>query len=97
MADQVRKWLEGCSRILEFPWEDQEWDRDVEEENRDSCRKVDEFLLVDPTLGKDNSEDCVRTGAKNGDGSITIRWKLDLKCRILMNLIHVNLFDTHYM
>ena len=81
MADEVRKWLEGCSRILEFPWEDQEWDRDdggdkdVGEENRDSCREVDEkeFLLVDPTLGEDNSEDCVRTGAKNGDGSITIR------------------------
>ena len=81
MADQVRKWLEGCSHILEFPWEDQEWDRDddgdedVEEENRDSCREVDEkeYLTVDPTLGKDNSEDCVRTGAKNGDGSITIR------------------------
>ena len=67
MADQVRKWLEGCSHILEFPWEDQEWDRDdvwdedVEEENRDSCREVDEkeYLTMDPTLGKDDSEDCV--------------------------------------
>ena len=84
MADQVRKWLEGCSRILEFPWEDQEWDRDddgvedVEKEKRDSCRKVDEkeYLTMDPTLGKDNSEDCVRTGAKNGDGSHCVLAKL---------------------
>ena len=79
MTEEVRKWLEGCSHILEFPWEDQQWeeeDRDEEEKgeaSEDENKLDEEGFVADPTLGKDNSEDCVRVGAKNGEGSVTLR------------------------
>ena len=82
MTEEVRKWLEGCSHILEFPWEDQEWEvEEWEEEEADeeggACegknRREEEEVVGDPTLGKDNAEDCVRVGAKNGEGSVTLK------------------------
>ena len=80
MTEEVRKWLEGCSQILEFPWEDQQWEEeDVDkEEKREACEdenklEDEEGFVADPTLGKDNAEDCVRVGAKNGEGSVTLR------------------------
>ena len=84
MTEEVRKWLEGCSHILEFPWEDQQWeDQEWEEEEADEEGKggacegknsgEEDDLVGDPTLGKDNTEDCVRVGAKNGEGSVTLK------------------------
>ena len=79
MTEEVRKWLEGCSHILEFPWEDQQWEEeDVDEEEKgeaceDENKLEEEGFVADPTLGKDNAEDCVRVGAKNGEGSVTLR------------------------
>ena len=79
MTEEVRKWLEGCSHILEFPWEDQEWEEEeVDEEVKGgSCEYKnggeEDDLVGDPTLGKDNAEDCVRVGAKNGEGSVTLK------------------------
>ena len=87
MTEEVRKWLEGCSHILEFPWEDQQWedqqweDQQWEEEDVDeeggACegknRREEEEVVGDPTLGEDDAEDCVRIGAKNGEGSVTLK------------------------
>ena len=36
-------------------------------------KNKEEEVVGDPTLGKDNAEDCVRVGAKNGEGSVTLR------------------------
>ena len=74
MTEEVSKWLEGCSHILEFPWEDQEWDEEDEVEEGGACDDVEgEVVVGDPTLGKDDAEDCARVGAKNGEGSVTLR------------------------
>ena len=74
MTEEMSKWLEGCSHILEFPWEDQEWeDVDVDEEEGGACEGREGVAVGDPTLGKDNAEDCVRRGAQNGEGSVTLR------------------------
>ena len=75
MTEEVSKWLEGCSHILEFPWEDQEWGEEDEDEEGGACEDVEgeELVVGDPTLGKDNAEDCARVGAKNGEGSVTLR------------------------
>ena len=75
MTEEVSKWLEGCSHILEFPWEDQEWEEEDENGEGGACEDVEgeEVVVGDPTLGKDNAEDCVRVGAKNGEGSVTLR------------------------
>ena len=70
MAEEVSKWLEGCSHILEFPWEDQQWEEEDVDEEGGACEIE---LVGDPTLGKDNTEDCLRVGAKNGEGSVTLR------------------------
>jgi len=78
MTEVVNKWLEGCCQILEFPWEAQEWeDVDVDGEVGGACEgenNGEEVAVGDPTLGKDNAEDCLRVGAKNGEGSVTLRW-----------------------
>ena len=78
MTEDVSKWLEGCSHILEFPWEDQEWEEEDVYEEGGACEgkndgEEEELVVGDPTLGKDNAEDCVRVGAKNGEGSVTLR------------------------
>ena len=75
MTEEVSKWLEGCSHILEFPWEDQEWEEEDGDEEGGACAdgEGEEEVVGDPTLGKDNAEDCVRVGAKNGEGSVTLR------------------------
>ena len=80
MSEEVRKWLEGCSHILEFPWEDQQWEEEDEDEEEKGEASEDETkvegeegFVADPTLGKENAEDCEKVGAKNGEGSVTLR------------------------
>ena len=50
-------------------------------------------MLADPTLGKDNAEDCVRVGAKDGEGSVTLRYisKLEIDLQRIPNVLKIKL------
>ena len=96
MTAEVSKWLEACSRILEFPWDDQRWEEehlDQEEDEGSEGTWEEEALLADPTLGKDNAEDCVRVGAKDGEGSVTLRYisKLEIDLQRIPNVLKIKL------
>ena len=98
MTAEVSKWLEACSRILEFPWDDQRWEEEnsggrQEEDEGSEGTWEEEALLADPTLGKDNAEDCVRVGAKDGEGSVTLRYisKLEIDLQRIPNVLKIKL------
>ena len=94
MTAEVSKWLEACSRILEFPWDDQRWEEENSDQEGDEGSEgtwEEEALLADPTLGKDNAEDCVRIGAKDGEGSVTLRYisKLEIDLQRIPNVLTI--------
>ena len=96
MTAEVSKWLEACSRILEFPWDDQRWEEENSDQEGDEGSEgtwEEEALLADPTLGKDHAEDCVRIGAKDGDGSVTLRYisKLEIDLQRIPNVLKIKL------